>query len=132
MPTEAARFNSDIKKMVDAKQKVGIIIACIAEQPRKFESSTGNYEIWNVYEICEAVGMSPRFFRRIFKNRYKKANGRAFVEFNKSEIEAATDALKAAKKAVSEYRSDSEAQIFSIVVSSIIGSSTNQSFYGLE
>lgn len=132
MATEAARFKSDLKKMVEARMKIGMIIAAVAEQPEKFQSSTGNYEIRNPYEVCKAVSMSPTFFRKVFKNRYKKIGKQVFVEFTEAEILSAKDALETARKTVSKARTDSEARIFSLVVSSIVESSTNNSFYGLE
>lgn len=73
MATEAARFNSDIRKMMEAKMKIGLIVAAIAEEPRKYASSDNTvFEIRNPYEICEAFRISPRFFRKVFKNRYRK------------------------------------------------------------
>lgn len=74
MITEAARFNSDIRRMLDAKTKIGLIVAAIAEEPSKYLSGDGTcFEIRNPYEICQAFNISPRFFRKIFKNRYRKS-----------------------------------------------------------
>jgi hypothetical protein len=134
MPTtEAARFNSDIRRMLTARNKIGSIIAAIAENPDKFATPSGNYEIRNVTEICETFQISPRFFRDIFKSRWRKSGNRAYVEFSEGEILAASDALKSVKKSMTEYRTDSEAAIFALVVAALIGSaSSKQTFYGLE
>lgn len=130
--TEKARFTADLNKMVEAKIKVWLIVASVANEPDKYETPSWNYEIRNVVEVCKAFSISPKFFRKVFKKRYKKVWKYAFVEFSAREIEQARKALTDAGRSISTAKNDAESGVYSLVVNALVWTSTNLGFYGLE